>query len=508
MSTLKDHGGSSIDDNYFCANCSCPVSYSTEAATWEMEYIEFIVNSCFRKVTNINAIMELYRLSCKCVEFDLTPKLPLCFQCSGVLSDLYKLYERFNTLRKVGSIVSQLIASTELNGGSTLDNIECPDPDDHPPDYSGSLLTSSDKTDVSCEFLVEKSDGPVFQRDKDGNIGGKEIVSIETDSIIDIPIPNMLVLDGNDYDPSAQLGISDPEELDNSEESGCLVGDGDKSAESGIGIESNPSSLRTEAHGTETPVEFPRSTTAIAVPIGENLFQIYRVAPVLSKKPPFTCIQCGKVKKSLRSLRNHVHNVHDTHKFVSCPQCPKVFRKPCLLKRHLVVHDQGHQSGEKKFRKPKSLFTCTWPGCGRSFQYNASLRRHEARHRPERPFVCSDCNKGFKLIGDLRNHMEFHKEDRPYICDKCGKSYKVASNLNTHIVNVHTEEGRLKYNQYMRMKTREKRLNKMATEMSTKVDKNVDADIISEHVVHEDFPDFFVASEAEIGTEEITVEFS
>ncbi|NXG25268.1 ZN623 protein, partial [Grallaria varia] len=52
--------------------------------------------------------------------------------------------------------------------------------------------------------------------------------------------------------------------------------------------------------------------------------------------------------------------------------------------------------------------------CGKSFQTNFHLLRHQRTHTEERPFCCTDCGKGFKQNSTLVRHRRIHTGERPY----------------------------------------------------------------------------------------------
>jgi len=56
-----------------------------------------------------------------------------------------------------------------------------------------------------------------------------------------------------------------------------------------------------------------------------------------------------------------------------------------------------------------SAFTCTFPGCTKSFRKKSEVERHVLTHSGDKPFVCTDCSKSFKRKDHLQRHDErFH----------------------------------------------------------------------------------------------------
>uniref|UniRef100_A0A8C7AZW1 C2H2-type domain-containing protein n=1 Tax=Neovison vison TaxID=452646 RepID=A0A8C7AZW1_NEOVI len=71
----------------------------------------------------------------------------------------------------------------------------------------------------------------------------------------------------------------------------------------------------------------------------------------------------------------------------ACPLCPKAFRRPAHLSRHL----RGHG--------PQPPLRCA--ACPRTFPEPAQLRR-------ARPFQCVRCQREFKRLADLARHAQVH----------------------------------------------------------------------------------------------------
>lgn len=79
--------------------------------------------------------------------------------------------------------------------------------------------------------------------------------------------------------------------------------------------------------------------------------------------------------------------------------------------------------------KPKELskiYTCTFDGCGKSFEYKWILDRHINSHFCFKLFKCeySDCQKAYKSKENLNLHIKNkHLHQKPYQCKYCESKF-------------------------------------------------------------------------------------
>ncbi|KAK1150677.1 zinc finger protein 433-like [Acipenser oxyrinchus oxyrinchus] len=147
----------------------------------------------------------------------------------------------------------------------------------------------------------------------------------------------------------------------------------------------------------------------------------------------FACPLCAKTFR-FQGLQRHrlVHGAAagpepepDPRKRHACPQCPKRFRSPRELRRHLLVH-----TGEKPYE-------CEL--CGKAFFYLSDLERHSITHSESKPHACTQCGKRFKRSSHLERHKHIHTGQRNFACALCGKRFREAGELVRH-QRVHTGE--------------------------------------------------------------------
>ncbi|WIA41981.1 hypothetical protein OEZ86_009283 [Tetradesmus obliquus] len=80
-----------------------------------------------------------------------------------------------------------------------------------------------------------------------------------------------------------------------------------------------------------------------------------------------------------------------------CPTCGKSYTSLGSLRKHMHVH------GEKSF-------SCTFPGCKKSFADAEKLEKHAIKHTASKDIQCEACGKCFFTVFNLRTHWkQLHK---------------------------------------------------------------------------------------------------
>ena len=83
------------------------------------------------------------------------------------------------------------------------------------------------------------------------------------------------------------------------------------------------------------------------------------------------------------------------------------------------------------------VFTCTEPGCNKTFTRQVRLAAHMHLHSGTQPYKCpvSTCTKRFSEKQNLKIHMRIHSDERPFACtaNGCNKHFRTKGNMLDHL---------------------------------------------------------------------------
>ncbi|XP_046455032.1 zinc finger protein 236-like isoform X2 [Daphnia pulex] len=113
------------------------------------------------------------------------------------------------------------------------------------------------------------------------------------------------------------------------------------------------------------------------------------------------------------------YRMENSVRFLLCGNCPKRFKKPLDLVRHLRIHN--------------SIMPYKCPVCHKTFRLKSTLMSHLNSHNGTKAFECPVCCKKLASQASLVLHQRLHTGQRPYCCQFCGKQFRHRSYFKVHL---------------------------------------------------------------------------
>ena len=111
--------------------------------------------------------------------------------------------------------------------------------------------------------------------------------------------------------------------------------------------------------------------------------------------------------------------MEESVRWLICSHCPKKFKKPLDMVRHLRIHNSV---------KPYKCHVCQ-----RSFRLKSTLMSHLNSHSGVKNFTCPICGKKLASRSSLALHQRLHSGQRPYNCQWCAKQFRHRSYFKVHV---------------------------------------------------------------------------
>lgn len=146
----------------------------------------------------------------------------------------------------------------------------------------------------------------------------------------------------------------------------------------------------------------------------------------MHKEKDLPCRLCAKMFASDNLRSKHEATVHATDLAYQCDECPRSYRHPSSLHKHILMQHRGDEA--RKFK-------CN--SCVKSFITKNKLETHQRTHTGDKRHSCTYCGLQFSDPSAMARHKKIHEGAAKYPCDLCDKSYSQSYDVVKHKLAVH-----------------------------------------------------------------------
>ncbi|XP_073704000.1 uncharacterized protein [Garra rufa] len=176
-----------------------------------------------------------------------------------------------------------------------------------------------------------------------------------------------------------------------------------------IVVSANRPVLRQVPPAQIRPVNVPVMTSAtcptlVSALVGNNQPQV----PPVPVQAPLQIVAMYVNRSTDLALQKRFEQSWHSKTILPCRHCGAVSRQPSLRVRHRYLH------------RGSRLYRCQ---CGRSFQKQLHLLRHQVQHAESVRFVCARCGDTFEGAHKLSCHKQKHRNGRRGVKTKCETAF-------------------------------------------------------------------------------------